>query len=147
MHKPELARMQRLAAQSCERCLRAGAELARTRLEARAVSHVAEERVADVGEVHADLVRAPCLERELEEAGDGLDCRPVSLEHRVASDGVPARSLAGDRDFGAIGTAAGERRRDGRLLALGRAPHKCQVMALEVSICPVCRELMCEPGM
>ena len=52
------------------------AEIARARLEAGAVGHVAEQGMADVGEVHADLVRAARLERELEQAGDAACVRP-----------------------------------------------------------------------
>ena len=70
-------RMQRLAVERVERRLRVGPELARARLEARAVGHVAEQGMADVGQVHAHLVRAAGLEREREQAGDGLRLAPA----------------------------------------------------------------------
>jgi hypothetical protein len=48
---------------------------------ARAVSGVTHHRVADRREVHADLVRAPALQRELEQ---GRRCRSgPSLAHGV----------------------------------------------------------------
>ena len=55
-----------------ERDLGRGAELAPAGLEAGAVGHVAEQRVADVGKMHADLVRSARLQHESEQAGHRL---------------------------------------------------------------------------
>src|SRR4029079_17899917 len=124
MYECQQTCMQRLAAKRLQRRLRLETQVTRARFEARTVGCVAEQGVTDVGEMHADLVRTPCLELELEQAGDGLRLRAaVLLEHVVARARAPAGIRADDGDLGAVGAAAGQRRFNRPVRPLRRAPH------------------------
>src|SRR5262245_66122969 len=62
MHERKLGGVQSLAAERRQRGLRLLAELARARLEAGPVSRIAQQRMADMGKMHAYLMGAPGLE-------------------------------------------------------------------------------------
>ena len=137
--------MQRLAAERLQRRLRFRPQIARARLEAGTVGHVAEQRVADVGEVHAHLVRAAGLERQLEQAGASASparLRRIGLEHLVVGHGAAA---APRRATTAILVRLALLRASGASIAprgrSGRAPDERPIAALELAVGAVGGEL------
>src|ERR1700730_14730497 len=113
--------MQSLSAKGRERGSGVVGELARFGLEAAAIDRVAEERMADRGEVEADLMRAPGLEP----AGDETRHRravaaAVAFEHLPVGDRrAPARA---HRHLVADAGMAADRLGDGARAPLPAAP-------------------------
>ena len=102
MHEPEAPRVQRLARER-ER----GRGQRQARLAPSAIRGVAEQRMPERGQVHADLVRAPGFEAALHERGGAEALEDVD---------VRARGLAGrdDGHLGALRRVASDRRVDRR---------------------------------
>ena len=62
--------MQRLAVEARELLLHRLGQIAELGLEALAIDRIADHGRADRGEMHADLMRAPGLERAFDQRGD-----------------------------------------------------------------------------
>ena len=86
MREAERSRVQRLAAEAARAPPASAPEAcAALVLEARAVDRIAEQRNADRGEMHADLMGAPGLQPAFEQRGDRL--RPVTEASRSRDSG------------------------------------------------------------
>ena len=118
------------------------------RARAGTILHVAGHRVAERAQVHADLVRAPCLELHTEqrepprptengEMGDGVPRTSAMERHALAVTKVPAdgsidralvlRQLAvDDRHVGALDLVARQRRDQRPIRLLLKTHSKCQ---------------------
>src|SRR5581483_475559 len=113
--------MQGLSSKTFQRRARFRREAGRLGLEAGRVSLVAEDRVADMREVDADLVRAAGVEAAFDQARYRLAVGSrVALEHLPMRDGL-APAFA-DCAFVARLRMAVERRVDRALRPRGRAP-------------------------
>src|SRR5664279_1992040 len=120
--------MQGLSAKSRQGGLRLGAEEAGFGLEAGAIGGVAQDRMADMGQVDTDLVGAAGFQRAGQEARDRLAIAPVEgLQKLPMSDGLAA-ALA-HRPLLAVMRIAVERGFDGALRPVGRAPDESKVAA------------------
>ena len=132
--------MQRLAA---ERQRGAGlrAEQAGLGLEAGAVGGVAQDRVADMGQMHPDLVGAAGFQGAGEQAGDRLAVAGrQSFQHLPMGDGRAAAFAHGALVAGM--RMAVERGVDGAFRPVGRAPDEGEIAALERPSRPVVGELL-----
>ena len=69
--------VQRLAPEAGQCSLALGAEMAGLGFEMRAIDAVAQQGMADMGEMHPDLMGAPGLELAGQQCGDGLAVAPL----------------------------------------------------------------------
>src|SRR5262249_40094889 len=69
VYEGQFGRMQSLSTEGLQRSLGPPRQVAAARLEACSVDFIPEQRVADVSQVHADLMCASGLQRKLEQAG------------------------------------------------------------------------------
>src|SRR5229473_3529563 len=120
--------MQGLSAKGFQRGAGSGRELSSLGLETRAVNVVAEQRMADGGEVDADLVRAARLQPAGEQARDRLPlAAAIAFEHLPMRDRC-ATALAHGHPFARVRMAP-DRLVDGAAGALRRAPDESQIAA------------------
>ena len=87
--------VQGLPAEGGERLLTLGAELAGLGLEVRAIDGVAHQGVADMGEVHPDLMGPPGLELAGQQRGDRLAVAPLKaacISQWVIASRPPSRT-------------------------------------------------------
>ncbi len=68
----------RLPREARQRRARARRQMRFARAEARAIKRIAQERMPDMGEMHADLVRAPRFQPAGDKAGYSLRLAPLS---------------------------------------------------------------------
>src|SRR5690349_21287113 len=105
MLEAEDRRMQGLAAESLQCLLLRLREAVRLGLEARPVGGIAQERMAEMGHVNPDLVRASRLQLALDQAGHGV-CRRQPLQDLEMGDGIATAILAHYDDLLAVVGAA-----------------------------------------
>ena len=123
--------MQGLLSKSREGCLRRLGQAGRLGLEARAVDIVADQRMADMGHMDADLVRAAGLQPAVEQARDRLAVRSRRSVSSTCQWVIASRPPARTATLVARSRVAAERRVDGALRAVGRAPDEGQIAALQ----------------
>ncbi len=122
--------MQRLPPERRQRVARAFAQPDRLGLEAGGIGFVAHDRVADMGEVDADLVGAAGFEHAGEQAGDWLAVEPaIGLAQLPMRHCRPAALAHGA--FLAVERAAVERGVNHALRAAGCAPGEREIAALQ----------------
>src|SRR6516164_35533 len=98
----------------------------------RTIDGVAEQRMADMGKVHPDLVGAPGLEPAGEQRSDRLAVGPgEGLPHLIMSDGLPP-ALPHRHLLPRMGMAV-DRRIDRALDPAGRAPGESEVAAFHLA--------------
>ena len=137
--------MQRLAAKIVDNAPCVVRQPVRLGLESRAIFRVANERVADMGHVHPDLVGAAGLQTAFDERGEARRIRllAIALDHLVMRDrlaGVVA-VLALDRPLGPVAGTA-ERRVDHAAKLARPAPDGGPVGALQRSRAAVIGKLV-----
>ena len=137
--------MQSLPAKGGQRGLGRRRQPGRLGLEAGGVGLIAHDRVTDMGQMHADLMRAAGLQPAFDEARDRLAVGAgVALQH------LPMRHrLAAALAHGALLTrfgAAVERRVDGAARLIGRTPDEGEIAALQTAFAFV-GELLAERTM
>ena len=112
------------------------------RLEARAIGQIADQRMADMRHMHADLMRAARLQPTGQQRRGAEILEPFPMGDRLA----PARG--GDhRHALALRRVAADRRVDRPLRALGRAPGEGEIVAREIEFAAVILEEFRETGM
>ena len=132
--------VQGLPAEGGERRLTLGAELAGLGLEVRAIDGIAHQGMADMGEVHPDLMGAPGLELAGQQRGDRLAVAPVEGRLQLPMGDRLAAALAHRHFFAGIRMPV-DRRIDRAALAAGHAPDEGHVAALHRAGAAVIGEL------
>src|ERR1043166_6919811 len=118
--------MEGLPPEGGQRRLRLRAELAGLGLEMRAVDGIPQKGVADMGQMHPDLVGPPGLEPAGEQRSHRLAVAAVEdLAHLPMGDRLAA-ALAHRHLLARKGMAV-DRRVDGAALAVGYAPDKGEI--------------------
>ena len=119
------------------------AELAGLGLEVRTIDVVAHQGVTGMGEMDPDLVSAAGLELAGEEGGDGLAVPAIeNLPRLPMGDGL-APALAHRHLLAGMGVTV-DRRIDGAMLAVGRAPSEGQIASPQRAGAAVIGELRAE---
>ena len=146
MNKGKRARVQRLAGNCGERALNVLGQRPELGLEAAPVKGIANQRMADMYEVHAHLMGTSRLQPAFEQGGDRLQAAlaapvPEAFEHPVMGNG--SASLAGQHGhLGAACGVAADGRVDGSLRAWRRTPDKRQIATLKLTGAAVIGELL-----
>lgn len=119
--------MQSLPPKSAESRLRRIGESCRFGFKSRAIERIAEERMANMGEMDADLMGSPRLERA------GYEARLVSiaLDEPVVGARMPSAAGRDNSDFLTVGGVPGERGINRARGPLRSPPHEGEVLALE----------------
>src|SRR5579885_316776 len=132
--------MQRLPPKDFERFPGGGRKAARAGLEAFTVGFIAQQRVANLGEMHSDLVRAAGLQLAFEKGSDRLAILALEdFPHLVMGD-RPAAARA-HAHFYARARIAADRLVDRALQRRGDAPHQREITALQAAGLSVVGEL------
>ncbi len=100
-----------------------------------AIKRIAEDRVADVGHVDADLVGAPGLQPAADQADLGRwRTGRESFGHFIVGDGAAGRLGLGHRHLLAVGGVAGDRLIDGGAAPVRFAPGQGVIGALQPAV-------------
>ena len=100
-----------------------------------AVERVADDRMADAAEMHANLVRAPGRNRDAQQRQPGHVPRPGDAGHRRS------RAPRAGRDLLAMHRIAADRNVDA-LALLHQSPHQRDVLLLDFAIVKLARQLL-----
>jgi hypothetical protein len=93
---------------------------------------VTDDRVVDVGHVHADLVRAACVELALHQrVAIVMGSRHVALEHAERGDGLACRGRLDHRHLLAVARVASERGVDEPRVRRDVAVHEGEVAPVD----------------
>ncbi len=134
--------VQRLPRQAVAASLAFSAKRREPRLEAAAVNRISQNRMADMREMHADLMRPAGFEHEPQQRNVAAGRSPGKVEHFIMRLSLAADDASRYRDFHAVGAASPEPRIDGPFRPRKLAPDERQIAAMQPAVAAVAFELL-----
>ena len=143
MLETQLLGMECLAGERRHRFPRSALEASDARLKARAVDRIAKDRMADMREVHAYLMRPPGFEGEAQQGHVARGARAgKDLHHFIMRDRcTPLFLAAHNRNLRAVATASREAHVNGAFGTRKFSPIEGQIATVQEAIAAVTFEL------
>lgn len=125
-----------------------GAERSDPGFESRSVSRIAHHGMADMRQMHANLMSTAGFENEADQRNiSSWRFARKDIDDFISSSRLAPLLSPGDRNLQAIGTTAAQSCVDETCRTRKSAPDECQVAAMQPPIQPVALELLGQPLM